>query len=214
MLELRDFSVSIGRLPIVRDATLRLADRQFGGLIGANGAGKTTLMRGVMGALPMTGVLRFDGVELARAPAQQRVSVGIGYMPEDRRLVPDFTAEENILLPAWSARAADLRERLAWIYRLMPEVAKFRNRRSPELSGGQQKMVALARALMAGRRLLVLDEPFEGLAPALARRLAEVLKNLKSEGVTVLVSDSNEKHVEGLLDRSFRIERGVVQQAA
>ena len=95
----------------------------------------------------------------------------------------------------------------------MPEVANFRRRRAVELSGGQQKMIALARALMAGRRLLVLDEPFEGLAPALARRLGEVLSNLRGEGVSVFMSESNETHVIDLLDRTFRIERGAVVAA-
>ena len=103
--------------------------------------------------------------------------------------------------------------RLDWIFSLMPEVARFRDRRALALSGGQQKMVALARALMAGRRILLLDEPFEGLAPALARRLGEVLANLKSEGVSVLIAESNEVHVADLLARAFRIERGSVSQA-
>ncbi|MDP1882362.1 MAG: ATP-binding cassette domain-containing protein, partial [Bradyrhizobium sp.] len=123
---------------------------------------------------------------------------------------PEFAVEENILLPALATGSTDARERLERIYALMPEVANFRRRRALELSGGQQKMVALARALMAGRRLLVLDEPFEGLAPALARRLGEVLSNLKGEGVSVLMSESNETHVIDLLDRTFRIERGAV----
>jgi branched-chain amino acid transport system ATP-binding protein len=104
-------------------------------------------------------------------------------------------------------------ERLSWIFSIMPEVENFRARRALELSGGQQKLVALARALMAGRRILLLDEPFEGLAPALARRLGEVLANLKSEGVSVLVAESNEVHVLDLLSRAFRIERGAVTVA-
>jgi branched-chain amino acid transport system ATP-binding protein len=121
-------------------------------------------------------------------------------MPEDRRLVPEFAVEENILLPALATGSKDARERLERIYALMPEVANFRRRRAPELSGGQQKMVALARALMAGRRLLVLDEPFEGLAPALARRLGEVLSNLKGRGGIGLMSEST-----GLMSSIFSI---------
>ena len=133
-------------------------------------------------------------------------------MPEDRRLVPEFTVEENIRLPSWAVKLDAVEPRLEWIFSIMPEVARFRTRRALELSGGQQKMVALARALMAGRRMLLLDEPFEGLAPALARRLGEVLANLKSEGVSVLISDSNEIHVADLLARAYRIERGAVSR--
>ncbi|MDQ4059799.1 MAG: ATP-binding cassette domain-containing protein, partial [Pseudomonadota bacterium] len=120
---------------------------------------------------------------------------------------------ENIRLPAWSTPMDGAEERLGWIYGLMPEVAAFRTRRALELSGGQQKMVALARALMAGSRLLLLDEPFEGLAPALARRLGEVLANLKTEGVSVLIAESNDLHVSDLLASAFRIERGEVRPA-
>ena len=101
-------------------------------------------------------------------------------------------------------------QRLEWIFTLMPEIPKFRDRRALELSGGQQKMVALARALMAGRRMLLLDEPFEGLAPALARRLGEVLAKLKAEGVSVLIAESSDIHVGDLLARAYRIERGSV----
>ena len=124
--------------------------------------------------------------------------------------MPQFTVEENIRLPTWTMKIEGAEDRLAWIFSIMPEVEKFRGRRALELSGGQQKMVALARALMAGRRILLLDEPFEGLAPALARRLGEVLANLKSQGVSVLIAESNEVHVADLLARAFRIERGAV----
>ena len=163
-----------------------------------------------MGALPANGTVTLGDADLLALPAHRRVHHGIGYMPEDRRLVPQFTVEENIRLPSWTARGDDIDARLKWIFSIMPEVEKFRSRRALELSGGQQKMVALARALMAGRRILLLDEPFEGLAPALARRLGEVLSNLKSQGVSVLIAESNEVHVADLLSRAFRIERGAV----
>jgi branched-chain amino acid transport system ATP-binding protein len=173
------------------------------------------LMRALMGAIPATGKAMFGGIDLLSLPAHSRVAHGIGYMPEDRRLVPSFTVEENIRLPTWTTAAHDsekrlVEKRLAWIFSIMPEVAAFRGRRSPELSGGQQKMVALARALMGGRQLLLLDEPFEGLAPALAGRLGEVLANLKSEGMSTLIAESNEAHISDLLARTFRIERGAV----
>jgi branched-chain amino acid transport system ATP-binding protein len=210
MLEVANLNVSIGPIPIIRNASLAVGEGQMCGLIGRNGAGKTTLLRALMGAMEANGKVTFDGADLLALPPHRRVSHGIGYMPEDRRLVPEFTVEENVRLPTWVVKHEKADERLDWIFSLMPEVARFRERRALELSGGQQKMVALARALMAGTRILLLDEPFEGLAPALARRLGEVLANLKGQGVSVLISESNEVHVADLLARAYRIERGSV----
>jgi branched-chain amino acid transport system ATP-binding protein len=213
MLKVANLNVSIGAVAIIRDVSLELGAGEMCGLIGRNGAGKTTLMRALMGALPAQGTAELTGIDLLRLPAHRRIAQGIGYMPEDRRLVPEFTVEQNIRVPSWAARLLDVDQRLDWIFTVMPEVAGFRDRRALELSGGQQKMVALARALMAGRRMLLLDEPFEGLAPALARRLGEVLANLKAQAVSVLLSESNEVHVADLLVRAYRIERGRVLPA-
>ena len=211
MFRIAELSVSIGPIPIVRSASLAIEQSEMCGLIGRNGAGKTTLLRAIMGAIPASGIVEIDRTNLLALPTHLRVAHGIGYMPEDRRLVPDFSVEENVLLPALSLNMREADQRLEWIYRLMPEVARFRARPSLELSGGQQKMAALARALMAGTRMLLLDEPFEGLAPALARRLGEVLANLRTEGISVLIAESNEVHVTDLLSRTFRIERGSVR---
>ena len=134
----------------------------------------------------------------------------MGYMPEDRRLVPELTVEENVLVPAWANHDADALERLEFVYGILPEVRQFAARRALQLSGGQQKLVALARALMCGRRLLVLDEPFEGVAPALARRLVEAIVALRATGVSVLLSESDYVHSGDLVDRLYVIERGVV----
>jgi branched-chain amino acid transport system ATP-binding protein len=210
MLRVSDLSVAIGAVPVVRNASLAFDEGEMCGLIGRNGAGKTTLLRALMGALPASGKAELDSTDLLQLPAHRRAARGIGYMPEDRRLVPEFSVEENVRLPTWSVTIAGAEQRLSWIYSIMPEVLRFRHRRALELSGGQQKMVALARALMAGTRMLLLDEPFEGVAPALARRLGEVLANLKSERVSVLIAESNESHVTDLLARAFRIERGSV----
>jgi branched-chain amino acid transport system ATP-binding protein len=212
MLSVANLSVAIGAIGIIRNATFTVNEGEMCGLIGRNGAGKTTLMRALMGALTASGSAEFEHVNLLALPAHRRIAHGIGYMPEDRRLVPEFTVEENILLPTWSLKLEGADTRLAWIYKIMPELARFSGRRALELSGGQQKMVALARALMAGSRILLLDEPFEGLAPALARRLGEVMFNLKSEGISLLLAESNEVHVADLLARAYRIERGVVAE--
>jgi branched-chain amino acid transport system ATP-binding protein len=215
MLEIQGLDVDIGVVPVLRGIELGVPSGAMCGLIGRNGAGKTTLMRSVMGALrARAGRIQFDGRDIAAEPGHRRAHLGIGYMPEDRRLVPDLTAEENILVPVWATRAAGHQKRLDWIYGLIPEAAEFRARNATELSGGQQKMVALERALIVGTRLLLLDEPTEGIAPVLARRFVEILRGLKAEGESVLVAESNDKHLAGLLDRSYVIERGSVTHAA
>ena len=208
MLRVSNLDARIGPVPILYDVGLALDEGEMGGLIGRNGAGKTTFMRALMGLVPATGTIELGDVDLMALDPHRRPHFGLGYMPEDRRLVPELTVEENLMLPAWSIGLEGAGGRLEWIFGLMPEIEKFRASRAIQLSGGQQKLVALGRALMAGTRLLLLDEPFEGLAPALARRLAEVLSDLKQEGVSVLLAESNETHVADLLDRIFHIERG------
>jgi len=210
MLRLDGVSVSIGPVTILRAVNLELEAGEFAGLIGRNGAGKTTLLRTIMGLLPLaSGKLDFLGRELA-VPSHRRAGLGIGYMPEDRRLVPGLSAEENILLPAWATDAGDAPAQLARIYQTIPELTALRARKALQLSGGQQKLVALGRALMAGRRLLLLDEPFEGVAPVLARRLAEVIAGLRKSGLSVILSESSMTHAHNLLDRVFTIDRGSV----
>ena len=210
-LALDAVDVDIGSASIIRGATLALAPGTMTGLIGRNGAGKTTLLRSIMGFLPpRRGSIRFKETELTSLDPYERARRGIGYMPEDRRLVPDFTVQDNILLPVWATSRADAAGRLAWVYDLMPELKAMTRRPAGTLSGGQQKLVALARALVSGSDLLLLDEPTEGLAPALARRLGEVLAKLKGTGLTVLVADSNLIHLGDLLDQVFIIERGAV----
>jgi branched-chain amino acid transport system ATP-binding protein len=211
VLRLENVSVSIGPVAILRGVSLGVGAGEFAGLIGRNGAGKTTLLRTVMGLLPVAGgSLSYEERPLAELPTHRRISLGMGYMPEDRRLVPALSVEENVLLPAWSARFADTASRLQRVYDAIPEVFELRARKALHLSGGQQKLVALARAMMAGSRLLLLDEPFEGVAPVLARRLAQVIAGLRRTGVSAILSESSLAHAHGLLDRVFTIDRGAV----
>ena len=211
-LLIRDLEVTIAAAQILRGVSLNVPSHAMVGLIGRNGAGKTTFLRSVMGLIAIrAGEVIYDEVNLRREPAYRRANIGIGYMPEDRRLVPELTAEENVLLPAWATSLSDSGQRLHWIYLLLPEVAAFADRKAIELSGGQQKLVALARALMVGRSLLLLDEPFEGVAPILAQRLVDVLVKLREEGLSVLLSESNASHSSNLVDHLYVIERGKIE---
>lgn len=210
-LQVSRLNVAIERIPILRDVSLEVPSGQMVGMIGRNGAGKTTLMRSIMGLLPFQAErMAADGADLKRLAPHALAGHGIGYMPEDRRLIPALTVEENVLLPAWANGIRDAAARLAWIYAQMPEVHEFRERRGMQLSGGQQKLVALARALMPGHKLLLLDEPFEGVAPVLRRRLTEVIGGLRKQGLSVILSESDGAHSADLVDLSYRIERGVV----
>jgi len=212
MLTIRDLDVAIARATILHGVNLEFPSGQTAALIGRNGAGKTTLMRSIMGlAATKAGRITFDEVELTGFAAHRRAGLGIGYMPEDRRLVPELTVEQNILLPVWATRQAGLADRLPWVYGMMPELGPLAPRKALQLSGGQQKLAALGRALICGTRLLLLDEPFEGVAPALAGRLAEVISGLKREGLSVLLSESDYTYSADLVDHLFVIERGVIE---
>jgi branched-chain amino acid transport system ATP-binding protein len=208
MLDVRSLHVAIDSVVALRGLSLEVGSGRMVGLVGRNGAGKTTLMRTLMGHLaPTSGSVVFDGRDLLALPAHARAGLGIGYMPEDRGLVPELTVEENILVPLWVNRALVTADRLALVYRVLPELVEMRDRRALLLSGGQQKLVALARALAAGTRLLLLDEPFEGVAPALSKRLADVIASLKGE-VSVLMAQSDLNHARRLVDSEFVVERG------
>lgn len=210
-LSIESIDVFIEQIPILRGVCMEVPAGAMVGLIGRNGAGKTTLMRSIMGLLPIrAGRIAVGSQDVTRLAGHKRAGMGVSYMPEDRRLTPQLTVEENILMPGWATGLKDLRQRLEWIYSLMPEVWEFRDRRALQLSGGQQKLVALARALVPGRNLLLLDEPFEGVAPVLSRRLTEVIARLRGEGLSVVLSESDDTHSADLVDRVYHIERGVV----
>jgi branched-chain amino acid transport system ATP-binding protein len=209
LLSIEALRVKLQSVEVLRGVSLSLAAGEMVGLLGRNGAGKTTMLRAVMGLVAASaGRISCGEEDLTALPTYRRAALGIGYMPEDRRLVPQLSVEENILLPSWATHADDAAARLDFVYGLMPEVAAMRERKPLALSGGQQKLVALARAVQAGTRFLLLDEPFEGVAPALSRRLAEVIGALRGMEVGVLIAQSDLNHSVKLLDREYLIERG------
>jgi branched-chain amino acid transport system ATP-binding protein len=209
MLEVQDLHVAIESVQVLRGINLQVPLGKMTGLIGRNGAGKTSLMRSVMGHLTAhQGRITFKGQDLTALPPEARAGLGIGYMPEDRGLVPELTVEENILIPLWVSPTLNVDQRLSFVYEVLPELKTMSQRKALLLSGGQQKLVALARALGIGTQLLILDEPFEGVAPALSIRLSEVISGLRSNDLSVLISQSDLNHSSSLIDQTVVIERG------
>src|SRR5579875_396025 len=208
MLSLSEVSVNLGGVEVLRRVSLLAPPGVIVGVVGRNGAGKTTLMRSIMGLLPLAGGrIELDGARLDLLAPHRRARLGIGYMPEDRRLVPQWTVKENLMLPLWAAgETTESSERLQRVFELVEELYAWRERKALELSGGQQKIVA--------RGLLLLDEPFEGVAPALVARLRELIGKLKREReLAVLVTDSNDAHLSDLAERLYTIERGALTEA-
>ena len=209
MLIVSDVSVKIGAILALKGFSLEIKKGEMVALIGRNGAGKTTLLKSIMGVNKLTkGSIIFENLNLDNYASHSRAALGIGYMPEDRGLIPELTVEENILLPSWTLKQLDGNERLSLVYKIMPELKEMSDRKALLLSGGQQKMAALGRALVAGTQLLLLDEPFEGVAPALSQRLGEVIRGLKKQNLSIILSQSELNHTEDIFDKQYVIERG------
>jgi branched-chain amino acid transport system ATP-binding protein len=208
MLKLANIAVTIKSFIILRGISLEVPDGELVALVGRNGAGKTTTLKSIMGIVPLSGgSIELDGENLIEVPAHKRAMLGIGYMPEDRRLIGALTAQDNLMLPAWAGNLDTAEERLSYIYKLMPELVPLASRRASMLSGGQQKMVALGRALMCGTKLLLLDEPFEGLSPGLGEKLAGTIQQLQRDGLTILLVESDLNRLE-FVETTHTIERG------
>ncbi|MDE2572147.1 MAG: ABC transporter ATP-binding protein [bacterium] len=211
MLQLADVRVSIGSKPVLHGISFGVAPGEIVGLVGRNGAGKTTSIKSVLGLVEISqGSVALAGRDLRTVPPHRRARLGIGYVHEDRRLLSQMSVEENILLPAWANALSDPRRRLETIYRQIPKVREMAQRQATQLSGGQQKMVALARALMTGTKLLLLDEPFEGLSPVMAQKMGRLLQELRAEGYAILVAESELKLIGSIADRVVTIERGEI----
>jgi len=216
MLSVENITVKISAYTILRALTIEVPTASIVALVGRNGAGKTTTMRTIMGLVSMTeGKIRLDNHDLRPIPPHDRAKLGIGYLPEDRRLISGLTVEENLMIPAQAGGLLAGESRLKTIYGLLPEVKAVAGRKAMELSGGQQKMVALGRSFVNAKRLLLLDEPFEGVSMALCRKLAEVIHEFQKaeQELSVLVAESDLKRAGMLSDKTYVIERGEVVEA-
>jgi branched-chain amino acid transport system ATP-binding protein len=210
MLELERIETYRGPAQILRAISLTLGAGESVCLVGRNGAGKTTTIDTIMGLLPARGgAVRFQGRDVTRLPAHQRARLGIGYAPEDCGIFPDLTVEENFQITAWLGREAAVTADDP-VFSIFPEIKTFLGRRGLHLSGGQKKMLAITRALTLKPSILLLDEPFEGLAPVVVTRFIEAVRAIKALGVSVLIAESHVQNAGRIADRLYAIDRGEI----
>ena len=216
MLELERLNVFRGPAQVLRNLSLAVGDRQSVCLVGRNGAGKTTTIDSIMGLLAVkSGRVVFGGRDITRLPTHQRALAGIGYSPEDAGIFPDLTVAENFRISQSLARSpgkavlADngIDERVLGLF---PEIGHFTGRRGLYLSGGQKKMVAIGRAMTLSPSILLLDEPFEGLAPVVVSRFIDAVKQIKAMGISLLIAESNLMTASRVADRLYAIDRGEI----
>jgi len=207
LLELAGVHAAYGPSRVLHGVSLEAGAGEIVSVLGRNGAGKSTTLKAIIGLVEVTGgAVRFDGREITRLPTHEICRLGIGYVPEDRRIFGDLTVEENLRVGErgageWSA---------ARVYGLFPKLAELSRRRGGSLSGGEQQMLTVARTLMGNPRLLLLDEPSEGLAPVIVKALGEQVAALRRQGLTILLSEQDLKFAARLADRAYIIERGEI----
>ena len=212
-LELDRINTFRGPAQILREVSLRVGDGESLCLVGRNGAGKTTTLDSIMGLLPVrSGRVAFRDRDITRLPAHERALLGIGYAPEDCGIFPDLSVEENFQITSWLASSrtpagGGVDER---VFSVFPEVKGFMTRRGLHLSGGQKKMVAITRAMSLAPSILLLDEPFEGLAPVVVTRFIEAVRTIKAMGISVLIAESHLANAARVCDRLYAIDRGEI----
>ncbi len=211
LLELRDVSVAYGKVEVLRGVSLEVGQGEIVALLGANGAGKTTTLRALTGLIrPRAGRIAFDGHRLETMPAHRIVALGLGHVPEGRRIFGPLTVEENLRLSGYLMRhdSAELGRRLDALYTLFPRLAERRTQLGGTLSGGEQQMLAIARAMVLRPRLMVLDEPSMGLAPKLVRAIFSIIADIRRQGMSVLVVEQNARQALRIADRAYVLETG------
>ena len=208
MLAVANVSAGYAGFQALFDATLEVRAGEAVAVIGPNGAGKTTLLRVISKLItPTSGTLTFGGQSLASVPAHAVVARGIAHVPENRRLFPRLTAEENLRMGAFTARDAYAR-RLDEVYALFPRLKERRHQPAGTMSGGEQQMCAIGRALMSGPKLLLLDEPSAGLAPVVVQAIFELVRHICAQGYTVLIVEQNIRQVLKVVDRAYLLDAG------
>jgi branched-chain amino acid transport system ATP-binding protein len=212
MLVVRDLVVDIAGSRVLRRVSFEVHAGEIVCLVGRNGAGKTTTLRTIMGfRRPVSGTVSFQGRDVAGLRPFEIAQLGIGFSPEESEVFGDLTVEENIAMPTWtraSQRSAE--ERIALAYKVFPRIERYRARSGQALSGGERKMVSIARALALDPQLLMLDEPTEGLSPAIVPAIVDGLASIRSFGHAIFIAESNIYHVPEFADRLYVIERGEI----
>ncbi|MBI1737483.1 MAG: ABC transporter ATP-binding protein [Candidatus Rokubacteria bacterium] len=209
LLELADVSVAYGKRRALDGVSLAVAPGEIVALLGANGAGKSTTLRAISGLVrPARGRIVYDGRDITRVAADRIVGAGIGHVPEGREIFPAFTVEENLRVGGHRVTATGVTAGLGQAFALFPVLRERKRQLAGTLSGGEQQMLAIARALMAGPRLLLLDEPSLGLAPLLAREIFGVIRRINAAGVTILLVEQNARRALGLAHRGYVLETG------
>ena len=211
ILQVEDLQVSYGNIQALHGVSLEVNEGEIVTLIGANGAGKSTTLRAISGLVrPRSGTIRFQGTDITRTPAHKIVAMGIGHVPEGRRVFADMSVRENLELGAYIANPSQFQKNLAEVFERFPRLKERENQRASTLSGGEQQMLALGRAMMLQPSLLLLDEPSMGLAPRLVQEIFDIIVELNRRGATILLVEQNAAMALSIAHRAYVLETGRV----
>lgn len=212
MLEVKDLQVYYGVIQALKGISFHVNQGEVIALIGANGAGKTTTLQTLTGILsPKSGSIVFEGKDLTRTPAHKIVEMGMAHVPEGRRVFADMSVYENLLLGAYTRKdKAEIAESLASVYKRFPRLEERKGQRAGTLSGGEQQMLAMGRALMSRPRIILMDEPSMGLSPLLVKEIFAIIQEVNKQGITILLVEQNAKMALAISDRAYVLETGTI----